>query len=690
MSTGSALLLSKADIAALARVQRPVVTMWAKRYRGPDRPFPEPVRADGRQHRYRADDVVAWLSSRGLGNNASVAEDLAAHAAFEDPAGADAATAFAALTALLCVKARTGEQLADLDGDDLLDEADDLDPDDAYLYREIEALGGRLPTYAAHADRMADAAYTVEHAFETLMAQRFRLPLDALADTALSPAALEMCAQVVGALAPDDRAVFVDPSPDGSDLFVALRQRLPEFVEPIAMTGHADTPTARLARRRLSVHRWRRRPTPATGFDEDFSIDGPAVFLTQYPSPSTLGYSDARILAEIDNITVQMGAEHLAVIVGPASALTDPLRDREAAAVRADLLRSDRLRAVFRLPEGLLVTKPGSSMALWVLGAPDDSVAPTDRWTVLADLRTRALDAAVTDGIVADVTAAMGSREHLRAHAFEFASVHRTSTLLAEDRRGLLPPAPRRRRRRIAGNETAAEAAELVGAANRAARAVRDDLHLGVEYRQAPRPAPTAGRLADAGVLKVMPGNRIDDDDVDVGGDVRVIGTDELLGRARIGDRGIDRLVLATRYPSGRYTEPGDIVFCTAPEFGVVVDQEGAAVVLAPARVLRVADPHASGVLPELVARTLRRMPVAPKPAGAIRSGQVWRDWPIPVVEADRIPAVSAALEELRARREAARQLLDTLDRLTDTLTDGVGHGVLTVTAGTRPGREEG
>lgn len=184
MSTGSALLLSKADIAALARVQRPVVTMWAKRYRGPDRPFPEPVRADGRQHRYRADDVVAWLSSRGLGNNASVAEDLAAHAAFEDPAGADAATAFAALTALLCVKARTGEQLADLDGDDLLDEADDLDPDDAYLYREIEALGGRLPTYAAHADRMADAAYTVEHAFETLMAQRFRLPLDALADTA--------------------------------------------------------------------------------------------------------------------------------------------------------------------------------------------------------------------------------------------------------------------------------------------------------------------------------------------------------------------------------------------------------------------------------------------------------------------------------------------------------------------------
>ncbi|UGQ41871.1 hypothetical protein [Rhodococcus aetherivorans] len=690
MSTDSELLLSKTDIAALARVQRPVVSMWVKRYRGRDRPFPDPVRVDGRQQYYRADDVVAWLASRGLGNNEAFAEDLAAHAAFEDPAGAEPAAVFAALTALLCVKAQTGEQLAGLDIDDLLDEADDLDPDDAYLYREIDALGDRLPAYAAHADRLADAAYTVEHAFETLMAQRFRLPLEALADTALSPSALEMCAQVIAALAPDDRAVFVDPSPDGSDLFVALRRRLPEFVEPTAMAGRADTPTARLARRRLAVHRWRRRPTPESGFDENFSIDGPAVFLTQYPSPATLGYTDARILTEIDNITMQMGAEHIAVIVGPASALTDPLRDRAAAAVRADLLRSDRLRAAFRLPEGLLVTRPGSSLALWVLGAPDPATAPADRWTVLADLRSRPLDAAVADGIVADITAATGSREFLRAHAFQFASIHRTSELLADDRRGLLPPAPRRRRRRTSGAETAAEVVELVVAANRAARAVHDDLRIAVEYRRTSRPLPTAGRLADAGALKVVPGNRIDDEDIEEGGDVRVIGPDELLGRARIGDRGIDRLTLATRYPSGRYTEPGDIVFCATPEFGVVVDYDGAAIVPAPARILRITDPQTSGILPELVARSLRQMPVASKPAGAIRSGLGWRDWPIPVVAPDEYAAVSAALDELRARRDAAEQLLDTLDRLTDTLTDGVGHGVLTVTAGTRHSREEG
>ncbi len=46
MSDEPTLLLSKSDIAALAGVKRPVVTMWAKRYSNSDRPFPQPARVE--------------------------------------------------------------------------------------------------------------------------------------------------------------------------------------------------------------------------------------------------------------------------------------------------------------------------------------------------------------------------------------------------------------------------------------------------------------------------------------------------------------------------------------------------------------------------------------------------------------------------------------------------------------------
>src|SRR5690606_14066469 len=138
------------------------------------------------------------------------------------------------------------------------------------------------------------------------------------------------------------------------------------------------TVSARLARRRLAIHRWRRHPNPEEGFGADFSLDRPALFLTQYPSPSTLGYSPVDVLTEIDNITVQMGPEHTAVVIAPASVVVDAIRDREALSIRSGIVRSDRLRAAIRLPEGLLVTKPGMPMAMWVLGPPDERTAPAD------------------------------------------------------------------------------------------------------------------------------------------------------------------------------------------------------------------------------------------------------------------------------------------------------------------------
>ncbi|MFZ2176237.1 MAG: hypothetical protein WAW17_19810, partial [Rhodococcus sp. (in: high G+C Gram-positive bacteria)] len=502
-----------------------------------------------------------------------------------------------------------------------------------------------------------------------------------LADSALAPRALDLCARVCVALATDVHDVFVDPSVDGSDLLVALRKVLPEFEEPLAMTGESATPASRLARRRLAVHEWRRRNAPKEGFGDSFTIDGPAMFLTQFPSPSTIGLSDGQVLESVDNIVLQMGPQHRAVVIGPASALVDPIKDREARLLRADLLRSDRLRAVVRLPEGLLTTRPGLSMALWVLGAADPSIKPADRWTVLADLSAVELDDVAVEGIVSDVTAAMGSWRSVHAHAFQYGHVARTAGLLAaDDQRGLAPPSRRRGTGRATGAESAGSALQLVDAVNRSAARVDWSLDVKVEYHQSgPVRMPTLGHLVAAKDMKVLPGNRVDPVDVEDEGDIRVFGTDEVLGRRRMGERGMDRLVFTTRYPSGRYTEPGDIVFCTSPSFGAVVDHEGSSVVLAPARVLRVRDPQHSGLVPELIAHHLMSSVPRVRPSQSIRSGNDWKVWEVPRIAPDQVDSASAALHAIRERRRTAVELLDNLDHLTTTLVDGLAQGVLTV-----------
>ncbi|WP_430331414.1 hypothetical protein [Rhodococcus sp. ACT016] len=676
--SSSTLLLTKRDIATLAKVQRPVVTMWMRRYRGSDRPFPRPAAVDGRLEKFDANEIIEWVQSRGLGNSASFARDTAMHALFEHASGVDPAVLTDGITALLCLKAVLGEQLSELDPGDLLDEVDEIDPDNEFLYSEIEALGDDLVAIASHVDRMADAAFAPAYALEAIMDRRFRGQWSTLADTTLSGGALTLCARVSVALAEDEHPLFVDPAPESTDLVIALRRALPEYRDLVVMTGTSDSAGARLARRRLTAHRAHRVPPPDSGFGAGFSLAQPAVFLTQYPSPSTLDYTDAEILSEIDNIAMQMGPGQHAVLLGPAGALVDRLRDRECESIRSGLLRSGHLRAAIRLPEGLLPARPGLSMALWVLGGVDHTVPATERSTVLADLGALELTDDVIDGVLADVTAAMGSSRTVRAHAFRFGHARLTSELLAES--AALTARPRVHRPRSDASEVAARVLELVGDVDIAAAGIEAGVDLRVEYQSpAVKYTRTAGELADAKELRVVSGNRLDAADIEPGGTVPVIGVEELSGRCAVGSRGIDRLTFSTKYPSGRYTEPGDIVFCTGSSFGALVDHEGTSVAQWPARVLRITDPIGSGIVPELVARQIRSRGAAAKPPGAIRSGAAWRQWEIPRVPPDQVAAVTAALKDLRARHTAARRLLDTIEGLTTTLVDGVAHGALTV-----------
>lgn len=674
MSTDTpTLLLSRSGIAALAGVRRPVVTMWAKRYRTGTDPFPSPaVRREG-QDRFDGTQIVDWLVRHGLGNNDALAEELPIHAALDDGGSLDAQVAFDGITALLCVKKQADLQLSDLDEEDLLEEAQALDRDDTVLYSELTALGSALETVAEYVDRLADAAYSPRDAFEVLLTQRFRSAHMNQPPVMLSESGGALCASIASALTGGEHASFVDPVPGSSDLLVAVRAHLPEYADPTAVV--VEGTSTRLARRRLLMHGW---TLHSVSPGSDILAGDRAVVVMQYPS-SRAHMSAQDVLTEIDDVTLQMGAEHTAVVLAPAHILVDRLRDGAASRVRSDILRSDRLRASIRLPEGLIPSAPGLPLALWVLGAAHESVPVAERRTVVADLSDVDVDAAAISAVVDDVVAAMGSPMSVRAHSFHFGELVRTSTLLANEDSAGLGARRKRPKLRVDGAEIAAQAGELVSVVNYAAAANVASVSLPVEYRSGGAARlRTVGDLVAEGVMRMVPGNRIDPEDIVLGGDHRLIGPDEVLGRRIIGARGIDRLTYVS-YPHGRFTIAGDIIVCGDSEFGAVVDHEGAAVVPAPARVLRIVDPDA-GLIPEVVAEYLRATKTRTRPHRGIRTGASWRSWEVPQLRADHAWAAKDAFDQLAARRRAALNLVDSIDALTTTVVDGLARGVLVVT----------
>ena len=104
--------LTLQDIADLARVQRPVVSMWRRRrtVRGIEIPFPTPVLRSGDVEQFARDEVVSWLEATGRGNNPEARQDAPA---LSVPAGTDLEDA----VVLLCLYALAGEELAGLNAE---------------------------------------------------------------------------------------------------------------------------------------------------------------------------------------------------------------------------------------------------------------------------------------------------------------------------------------------------------------------------------------------------------------------------------------------------------------------------------------------------------------------------------------------------------------------------------------------
>ena len=126
-TTARGTLVSLADIARLARVQRPVVSMWRKRptARGVIIPFPQPKATRDAHDVFDLAEVLDWLEQTGRGKNveARVEAPLVLSHVTSDGDRGEAA----ALEAVVVLGAMSGRLLSDMAAHDILDLADELD-----------------------------------------------------------------------------------------------------------------------------------------------------------------------------------------------------------------------------------------------------------------------------------------------------------------------------------------------------------------------------------------------------------------------------------------------------------------------------------------------------------------------------------------------------------------------------------
>ncbi|MEE6281650.1 hypothetical protein [Georgenia sp. MJ170] len=636
--------------------------MWRARSAGSDLPFPDATAAPDGGLRFDADEVVAWLTATGRGNNADAPEEVALHAGLDLPM--PQATIDRGLTALLAIKAVTGEQLGGRTAPQILDVADDVDPHDRCLYREVVALGDHLMSVAAHADAVASAGFTPLAAMESILTRRSRLMPNGQTRTALASPVLDLVAGITAEMAGlygEPVTAAVDPS-GGSDLLVAIRSRFDLADLPAASLSGGDSADARLARRRLVAHGWHVTPS-MTDDDGHLGLPPHALVVAQFPSPVAPTVSDEQVLTAIDDIVLAMDDSHTGVVVGPSSALVDRPASVTVERARASLLRTNRVRAVVRLPAGLRTGHPRERLALWVLGPAHDGVPIRQRWTVLADV-TEPLTTIVNDALITDVVASLGQAAAVRSHAFRYGRLSRTSEVIARSGDLVARVRPRHPVDRAAAVDEAARITELVAAVREPAPGTHVAVDV-VALTGGGTRAVTLGQLVDDGVVRPISGNRIDSADLGDSGDVRAIGPEQVHGSPR--RRFVDRLGFSSRYPAGRYTEPGDIIVTTSGAPGAVIDDAGLAVVVFPARVLRLDREAMPGLVPAVVVHAIR----------AVSPGTPWRSWPVPLVPDGAAPVLARVLADVAVAQQAARARLTALDDLAARLTDGAAAGVV-------------
>jgi hypothetical protein len=630
--------MSLSDVARLAGVQRPVVSMWRRRPL-PDTPFPTP-QPDGR---FLTDDVVAYLRTTGRGNNPEpeLATDLAVTAS---PA-ADAADRADILVLLAARAILGGDALTGADVEDLLDDVEALDPDDEWLFSEIEDAD--IDRLAPQADAIADNAFSTAEAYEELRSRTAPGGLATDLITTLADIATALLGENgtlvdVDATACDIAlATTADESRTGTRVLVATPPA------PARETAAHDTTAAtepiRQCLRRYRVHGRQARTTDLLG---DWRLTEGSVILARVaPSPGAA-------MATIDELTLHMDPTTTALVIGPASVLIDELPPDQVGS-RDAFLRDGLVRAAVRLPRGLLSEGGGEHLALWLMGPGD----PGHLWA--GDLSGIGFGESTRQQLLDDVVAAARASHHGRR---AFALLHRTDTtrLLARS----LPltaldvsptdPFP------VSAADDAARMADLL----RELAAPMTDPFGDVRPQatgSGSAGSSTLGDLARNRLIQVLPGHRFEP----LPPGQQRMWTAETVASRR--PDAVDLMTLTARHPDVALTRPGDVVFTSAGSPHAVVDAEGGSAVAEPARVLRI-SPTAS-LSARAIASAINAL--APTPG----KGR-WRSWTVPVVTGSRSDA-EEALARVDSWEDQIRTRLDLLDELRRLATRSVTSGAV-------------
>lgn len=681
--------LSLSDIAVLARVQRPVVSTWRRRYTD----FPSPQAEEGNRTWFDGRKVTDWLTTHGLGNTPveDLAPELAAHGLVRLAEEIGGRRVVSVLGALLCLHHMNDGFPSDMTENASLARVERLDSEDEFFLRELKEDPALTLRLAPLVEELIEAAYTPAGAHEHLMSHRHRLGLTGPETGSLSPELRRLIVQIadpLGHARGDGTLTVADPYALCGDLLRDVVTTLDDPSDSIVLAAERRTDLARLVRRRLVL-------AGVAEFDLDVQTgteleEGMAdldLLVTLLPYQAGESRSRAWFLEEIEAISVLLRPGRTAVIIGPTDALVGELDTKEAQ-IRSRLLRSKLVESVTTLPRGADPSRPGYGIALWTL-RPEPVTNARGR-VLISDIGDRPLDEGVRNALAEDILLWRAEGHHVGGHEARYGLPVPIQDL--EERFGepLLPPGPPAS---LAWSRTAhdrpaliAEAKGRLSEAEKRAHGHTETsgpLRGALERRIGPTPKRvTIGTLVQQGRVLLVKGHRIADEHIDPGGQVDVLGPDEVLGGAPRGGRRIDRLVLAAEYPHVALTEPGDVVYTSSPEFGVLVDHEGASLVAFPARVLRVNPGARRPLRPRVLALLVDGASSVRRPAGAVRATRGVGE----VVVPDLHPQEVARLEEFLAEADRRRALLDAqyaeLDTIRRLSAAGFTDGTLTVSGG--------
>ncbi|WP_336641441.1 hypothetical protein [Microbacterium sp. USHLN272] len=590
--------------------------------------------------------MAEWLMRTDHGTNPDARADAAA-AAIPEGFSFDDLGAVAELEALVALHHQLGA-LENLTSEGLRQVAETTDPLDEFLRSEVVAHADRGAPWLEYAESLVDAAYSASAALALVNRQRVARHTTAGSAGRLSADARELVVAAAQALVGSSDAMVTIDSHD-ADLAAAIAHALSDETV-LALPSRRE---ARGVRRRLLTDgHWIAEPSNQTER---------AVVVARVPLERQESVDET--LQAVDEISLALRDSDAAVVIGPARVLVDALRPPDER-LRADTLRSGRVRGIARLAPGLIDSAPREALALWMLGAPTGDVAIADRFTVLADLTDVPLTAATRADLVSDVVASMGSAHELGAHAFRFARFAPTASLLA--RGGSLTASTPSKR------GVQPRASDLPARLDTAAAALGEDLpSVVIAEGASSAPTPTSvGDLLREGHLRVISGTRGTEGVVGSAGLV-IVGASDLDAPHGIGATRVDQLAFASRHPSASLTRPGDVIFRTSPTAAAWVDPDGSKVVAYPARVLRIRASDPGGLVPEVVATDITGAPSGP---GA------WRRWMLRRVAPQAIAPLRAALTEIEGARSALEARAARLSDYADLLVAGATSGAIALT----------